>query len=85
MEFIEIHEDKRLTIHFKYMDEIERIQSYLASKARDGEIDFTQDIFQSDPEGNLPETGQEESSPISDTDSENLPADVSKTVQKGVG
>lgn len=85
VEFIEVHEDKRLTIHFKYMDEIERIQSYLASKARDGEIDFTQDVFKGDPEGTVPEAGQEESSTISDTDSENLPTDVSKTVQKGVG
>lgn len=65
------------------MDEIERIQSYLASKARNGEIDFTQDIFQSDPEGTIPDAGQEESSTISDTDSENVPADEQNRAERG--
>lgn len=58
VEFIEIHEDKRLTIHFKYTDEIERIQSYITFKAKDGEIDFTQDSFQNDPEKDFSEAVQ---------------------------
>lgn len=55
VDYIEIHEDKRISIHFKYMDELERIQSYLSSHSRNGEIDFTQDIFLSDPPGPEPD------------------------------
>lgn len=85
VEFIEVHEDKRLTIHFKYTDEIERIQSYLASKASNGEIDFSQDIFKNDPEETPSETGQVKISDLSNKGNVNPAADTSKTVQKGVG
>ena len=31
VDFIEVHENKELTIHFKFADQIERVQQYLSS------------------------------------------------------
>ena len=31
VDFIEVHENKTLTIHFKFADQIERVQQYLSS------------------------------------------------------
>lgn len=31
IDFIEVHEDKKLTIHFKFSDQVERVRQYLSS------------------------------------------------------
>ena len=82
VDFIEVHEDKKLTIHFKFMDEIERIQSYLASRSKSGEIDFSQNLSFSDPMENQPDSAVvQETADVTDTVT---PVIVEDKAKKGV-
>ena len=83
VDFIEVHEDKKLTIHFKYMDEVERIQSYLAARSRSGEIDFSQNISFPDPEESLPDPAPVQGE--ADAADTGPPATVEDKDEKGVG